>query len=75
MDNDKPLFRYKTRVASTDPSGYYHTRWDKAVPVTVLANDADEAASKAKEAMGKADGGRQWAVSVDSADEIGVNHE
>ena len=75
MASDNPMFRFNTRVANSDPSGYYHTRWDKATPVTVLANDADEAITKAKASMGRPNAGRQWSVIVDSADEIGVNYE
>ena len=44
------LFRW--RVVAEDRSGYYHARWDRATPVTVVASTQDEAWAMACAAMG-----------------------
>lgn len=59
--------RFKTRVVGIDPSGYYYTKWGNAVPVTLLAANADEAIKKAKELMGTPTDChyKEWTATID----------
>lgn len=66
-----PTYRFKLRRASADRSGYYHTRWDKALPMTILATTHDEALSKAEALSGEPDSGRYWTYLTDSVEEVG----
>lgn len=64
------MMKVKTLVARGDTSGYYLTRWDTAVPVTVIADTKDEAEQKAKDFMGDPGFGRYWSVSIKSVEEV-----
>lgn len=64
-----PLFRFKGRYADTDPTGYYHTRWDRATPVSVLARSKKEAREKLWAMLGEAPQHRVWTVIWDGIDE------
>lgn len=48
----KTVYRFKGRATGEDPTGYYHPRWDRAVPVSVLATTRAEATSKAFAMLG-----------------------
>lgn len=71
----KPKFLFNLKVASYDPDGYYFTKWQEAVPVSVFAADADEAREKAKASMGKPPSGRAWTASLDSVSEVYAEKE
>lgn len=64
-----PLFRFRGRYVSCDPEGYYHTRWDCANPVSVLARSKKEAGEKLWAMLGDALPCQAWAVVWDSIDE------
>lgn len=76
MSDTKTLFRFKGRACGSDPEGYYYPRWDKATPVSVLADTKQEATNKAYAMLGthprfgskhrKLSG---WALIWDSVDE------
>ena len=70
MTTSKPMFRFNIRVVESDPTRYYITRWDKALPVSVIAPSRDVAFKKAKEMMGSPPRHGAWAVQIDSAEEI-----
>ena len=70
MTTNKPLFRFNVRVVESDPSGYYVTRWDRALSASVIAHNRDEAFVKAKTMMGDPDHQGSWAVRFESAEEI-----
>lgn len=70
MTTNKPLFRFNTQVAESDPTGYYMTRWDRALSVSVIAHNCDEAFAKVKTMMGDPAPHSSWAVRIDSAEEI-----
>lgn len=70
MTTNKPLFRFNTRVVESDPTGHYYTRWDKALPVSVIAHSRDEAFKKVRTMMGDPPHYRTWAVRIESAEEI-----
>lgn len=63
-----PIFRFEARVAPKDAPVYHRTRWDKAIPIKILAQDADEAIQKAAAAMGRSEYG--WDVAIDAAVEV-----
>lgn len=67
---DKPVFRFNLKVVLYDPSGYYYTKWQEAVPVSVNATDADEARGKAVKSMGKPPSGRAWTASLEGVSEV-----
>lgn len=64
-----PIFRFEARVAPKDAPVYDRTKWGEAIPIKVLAQDADEAIQKAAAAMGGSKYG--WDVEIDAAVEIG----
>ena len=70
MKTNKPLFRFNTLVAESDPTGYYITRWDTALPVSVNAHNRDEAFEKVETMMGEPTPYRVWDVRIESAEEI-----
>lgn len=70
MTTNKPLFRFNTQVAESDSTGYYITRWDEALPVTVIAHNRGEAFEKVKTMMGEPTPRSSWAVRIESAEEI-----
>lgn len=45
-------FEFDLRLASADREGYYYTRWDRAIKITVTAQTEKEAARKAAKALG-----------------------
>lgn len=70
MLNNKPLFRFNSRVAESDTTGYYVTHWDSAMHVSVIAHERDESIKKVKAMMGTPRDFMDWAVRIDSAEEI-----
>ena len=46
------MFEFNMRAVESDPSGYYHTRWDRAVRISINADNKDEAIKKARAALG-----------------------
>ena len=64
--SDTYLFR--TRVIAADPTGYYHPRWDKALPVQVIAKTQAEAWGKAAAVMGRPPSGQEWRARIDSVE-------
>lgn len=70
MTTNKPLFRFNARAVESDPTGYYVTRWDRALPVSVIARNRDEAFEKVETMMGEPTRHGAWAVRIDSAEEI-----
>ena len=70
MTTNKPLFRFNARAVESDPTGYYMTRWDKALPVSVIAHNREEAFLKVETMMGDPARHGAWAGRIDSAEEI-----
>lgn len=64
------LAQFQMRRASADRTGYYHTRWDQAVPMVVIASNEKEAISKADALSGAPKSGRYWTFIVDRIEEI-----
>ena len=62
------LYLFRTRVIAADPTGYYYPRWDKALPVQVIARTRAEAWDKAEAIMGSPPSGRKWSVRIDSVE-------
>ncbi len=52
------------QLVEKDPSGYYITRWDRAIPVTVRAADRAEAFKKAWAVMGESPSGHTWTARI-----------
>ena len=63
---DAPLFAFKMRAVDRSNDSYYVTRWDRAVPVEVVAKTKQEAIDKADTMLGSAGRGRYWLFRVDS---------
>lgn len=59
---------FKFRVAEADSSGYFHTRWDRATPVSVIADSKPEALAKVWTIMGEARNGRRWTADMQSVE-------
>lgn len=52
--------RFKFRRIASDREGYYYDRWDRAVPLSVIATDEPEARAKAHKVSGPPPDGRFW---------------
>lgn len=66
----EPIFRFTMRCAIQDKSGYYHTRWDKAVPVVVLADTQGAARGKAAAMLDELASGYCWVFIMDKIEEV-----
>lgn len=56
---------YKLLAAGRDSTGYYYTRWDRAIPISVTAETEAEALEKDKKALGTPPGVSDiWAFRV-----------
>jgi hypothetical protein len=69
-------FRFKGRATGSDPTGYYYPRWDRAQPISVLAETKAEATQKAFVMLGThprhgswRTPNSGWAIIWDSMDE------
>jgi hypothetical protein len=51
---------FKFRRIAVDLSGYYYPNWDRAVPITVIAEDENEARNIAPTISGECSRGRGW---------------
>lgn len=60
------MMRFDMRAAQADREGYYYTRWDKATPISVVAETKRQAINKAAAALGDARPGYCWVFVVDS---------
>lgn len=67
------LFKFK--VAEADRSGYFHTRWDRATPVSVIADSKPDALEKVWPLMGEARTGRYWTASLQSIEPVPASTE
>jgi len=61
---------FHMRRAKADRTGYYHTRWDRAVNMAVIASNQDEAITKASALSGDAPQGKYWTFIVDKIEEV-----
>ena len=68
------MSEFNMRAVESDPSGYYITRWDRAVSLSIKADNKDEAIKKAKAALGS---GSRWPYifRVDSVTDVGGMEE
>ncbi|AUV61618.1 hypothetical protein PP502_gp53 [Gordonia phage Beenie] len=66
MTADPALFRFEFRAARADRSGYYYTRWDQSVPITVVAATKQAAINAADAALGDPGSGRFWTFQTKS---------
>jgi len=73
------MMRFDFRAAASDRTGYYYTRWDRAIPISVDAEDRAAAEQLALKALGDPPRGHGWkwslnldrvAPAADSATEI-----
>ncbi|MGC0144438.1 hypothetical protein [Pseudactinotalea sp. Z1732] len=48
----EPLFRFEMKYVARRDDPYFHTRWDRARPITVVAATKQQAISKANAALG-----------------------
>ena len=67
---ETPKAQFHMRRAAADSGGYYHTRWDKAVPMVVIASNEREAINKADAFSGEATRGKYWTFLVDRIEEL-----
>lgn len=64
-----PMYRFHMRYVSRPADSYYHTRWDLAKPVSVLASNQNEASQKVSSMLGELNHGYRWALTIDRIDE------
>lgn len=65
MADSKAKMRFFIRYTVSDPSGYFHTRWDNATPIEVIAKDREEAEQKVSAVIGAPPRNRAWTIKVD----------
>lgn len=65
-------FEFKMRATDKDKSGYYYTRWDRAIPLTVIADNRSEAFKKCWALLGdsRRGSGWTWTAHIDSIKEV-----
>lgn len=63
-------YRFNYRRTYADREGYYHTRWDRAKPVSVIAATEKEAEQKVWALSGEAPRGRYWTIILDKVEEL-----
>ena len=68
MSDVAAVFAFR-RIAS-DREGYYHDRWDRAIPVEVTAANQTEALEKARTLSGEPPRGRFWRFALDRIAEV-----
>src|SRR5690606_11063350 len=67
-------FKFNMRRIEKDPSGYYHPRWDRATPVSVIAENESEAFKKVWALSGETNRyGWVWTAIIDSIEEVPVS--
>lgn len=54
------MMRWEFRATEIDESGYYYPRWDRAIPITVDAENREDAGQVVLTALGKPRRGRGW---------------
>lgn len=63
-------FKFNMRRIEKDPSGYYYPRWDRALPVSVIAENESEAYKKLWALSGRTRrSGWVWTAKIDSIEE------
>lgn len=63
-------YEFHMRVAVKDPSGYYHTRWDRATPLVIVASGRKEALRECWRVMGAAPASRTWTAQIDRVESV-----
>lgn len=65
-------FNFNIRATEEDSKGYYVTRWDRAINITVTAETREEATNKALSVLGKPryHTGDRWVFHIDSINEV-----
>ena len=58
-------YRFHCRAVESDPTGYYHPRWDLATPVVVEAANREAAFRAVWAVMGEAPRGWTWSAEID----------
>lgn len=69
------LFDFDLRLAQADREGYYHTRWDQAIPITVRAATQQQAINDAAAALGEPRRGRYWVARVKKVTAAAITDE
>lgn len=62
MSDAYTIFEFK--YTTSDPDGYYHTRWDKAIPAKIVGESLDGAIGSLKAMLGDPPRYRKWAIQV-----------
>lgn len=62
------LFKFKVVDRSND--NYYVTRWDSAIPVSVIADSKTEATAMIWPLMGESPNGRYWTAQLQSVEPV-----
>ncbi|WP_104128022.1 hypothetical protein [Cryobacterium sp. Y57] len=60
-----PMSMFHFRRAASDPTGYYYTDWNKAIPIEVVAESEVAARKQGFELSGAAPRGREWLLRLD----------
>ena len=65
-----PAATYKFRRIASDSTGYYFDRWDRAIPIIVVASNEAEARKKARGFSGEPPSGHYWRFKLDRITEL-----
>lgn len=63
-------FEFHMRVTSKDLTGYYYTRWDQAMPLTVRASNKAAALAKIAVVLGEPPSGYAWTAIIDRIESV-----
>ena len=75
MADQPPRFRFRMSRALRDPTGYYYTDWNQAVPVEVVASTEAEAYQKVWAMSGPSPRGRRWTARIRDVREVSAETE
>ena len=65
-----PQFRFHMKYVSRPKDSYYVTRWDRASPLSVIAETREKAFEKATEMLGNAGDSNYWVAKILSIEEV-----
>jgi hypothetical protein len=74
-DTTAPEFVFEMRAVDRSTDSYYVTRWDRAVPVEVVAATKQEAINRADAMLGSAGSHRYWVFRVDKVRDVRASDE
>lgn len=65
-----PQYRFHMKFVARRKDNYYHTRWDLATPLSVVASTREKAFEKVFAMLGDAGYHNKWIADIESIEEV-----